>query len=159
MPLELHLAEEVSAPVPRFQHASAMLPDGRILVIGGWRHSGLSSYVPPLANVQIYDPSTNTWSEAASLKTARAQHAAVALPDGRILAAGGMNHAPLASTEIYDPSSDTWAKAAPLPQALYGHAIVAAGELVVVSGGFNQGPQANLHIYNAAADVWQTARS
>ncbi len=159
MPLELHLAEETSAPVPRCQHASAALPDGRILVVGGWRHSGLSSYVPPLASAQIYDPSSNTWVEAASLKTPRAQHAAVTLADGRVLVTGGMNHAPTASTEIYDPASDTWAGAASLPQALYGHSAALSGELVVVSGGFNQGPQAGLHLYDAGADAWHTARS
>lgn len=159
MPLEVHFAGEASAPVPRCQHASAALPDGRILVIGGWRHSGLSSYVPPLADAQIYDPGSNTWAEAASLKTARAQHAAVALPDGRILVTGGMNHAPVASSEIYDPMSDTWTKAASLPQALYGHAVAISGGLVMVSGGFSRGPQASLHIYNVGADAWHTVRS
>ena len=159
MPLEVHLAEEASAPVPRCQHASAALPDGRILVVGGWRHSGLPSYVPPLANAQLYDPAANIWTEAASLKTARAQHAAVTLLDGRVLVTGGMNHAPVASTEIYDPASDTWTGAASLPLALYGHAIAVSGGLVVVSGGFNQGPQSSLHIYNVGADVWQTVRS
>ena len=159
MPLDLHLAAETCAPVPRCQHASAALPDGRILVAGGWRHSGLSSYVPPLANAQIYDPHSNIWTEAASLKTGRAQHAAVTLADGRVLVTGGINHAPVASTEIYDPASDTWTGAAPLPQALYGHSVAVSGELVVVSGGFDQGPQASLQIYDAGADAWHTVRS
>jgi hypothetical protein len=156
--INLHLSGETSAPVPRCQHASGALPDGRILVVGGWRHSGLSSYVPPLANAQIYDPRANTWTEAASLKMGRAQHAAVTLPDGRVLVTGGMNHAPMASTEIYDPASDTWTGAASLPQALYDHSVAVSGELVVVTGGFNQGPQACLHLYDAGADVWHTVR-
>lgn len=159
MPPAVHFTREASAPVSRWQHASAALTDGRILVVGGWRHSGLSSYVPPLANAQIYDPRTNLWTEAASLKTPRAQHAAVTLADGRILVTGGMNHAPMASVEIYDPASDTWTGAASLPQALYGHSAAASGELVVVSGGFNQGPQASMHIYDPGADSWHTVRS
>ncbi len=150
--------EATGTPVPRYQHAAAPLADGRILIIGGWRHTGLAAYVPPLASVQIYDPAANTWTEAASLKTACAQHAAVALADGRILVTGGANHATLASTEIYSPISNTWTAAASLPQALYGHAAaLAAGGIVLVSGGFNQEPKASLYLYDAGADAWQTA--
>ena len=106
-------------PVTRCQHASAALLDGRILTVGGWRHSGLPAYVPPLADAQIYDPRGDIWTQAAAMKTARADHAAVTLGDGRILVIGGMNRIPLATSEIYDPSSDTWKEAAPMTQALY----------------------------------------
>ena len=110
------------SPTPRFQHSATGLADGRVLVTGGWRHSGLQTSVLPLGETQIYDASANAWSRAAFLNTARAQHAAVALADGRVLVVGGVNHAPLSDTEIYDPAADTWTRAAPMPQSRYGHA-------------------------------------
>ena len=143
--------------IPRYQHASASLGDGRILVAGGWRHSGLPAYVPPLNDAQIYDPGTNTWIEAAPLKMGRAQHAAVTLADGRILVVGGMNSAPLAGTEIYDPAADTWTLVAPMAQSRCGHSAACEGGLVIVTGGFNQGPLASIQIYDVAADAWHLA--
>ncbi len=145
-------------PITRCQHASATLADGRILVVGGWRHSGLPAYVPPLADAQIYDPNTDIWTQAAAMKIARADHAAVALADGRVLVIGGMNSVPLATTEIYDPFADTWTEAAPMKQALYSHAASFSDGLVVVTGGFKRGPLASTQIYDVAADAWRSAR-
>lgn len=146
------------SPTPRYLHSATTLADGRVLVTGGWRHSGLPAYVPPLGESQIYDASANAWTSAASLNTARAQHAAAALADGRVLVVGGLNHAPLAATEIYDPSSDTWTKVAPMAQSRYGHAASYSNGLVIVTGGFNTGPLASVQIYDVAADTWRLAR-
>jgi hypothetical protein len=149
---------EVCSPTPRYLHSAICLTDGRLLVAGGWRHSGLPSSVPPLGEAQVYDPAANTWSRAASLKTPRAQHAAVLLADGRVLVVGGLNHAPLAEAEIYDPRADTWTKVAPMEEARYGHAASVANGLVIVTGGFRHGPLASVQIYDVAADTWRLAR-
>ena len=145
-------------PISRCQHASAALADGSILVVGGWRHSGQPSYVPPLSDAQIFNPRTETWTQAAGMKTSRADHAAVALGDGRVLVIGGMNSVPLATAEVYDPYTDTWTQAAPMTQALYGHAASCADGLVVVTGGFSRGPLSSIQIYDIAADVWRSPR-
>ena len=145
-------------PTPRYLHSATCLTDGRVLVAGGWRHSGLPSYVPPLGETQIYDAAANTWNRAASLKTPRAQHTAVVLADGRVLVVGGLNHAPLAEAEIYDPVADTWTKTAPMGESRYGHAASFANGLVIVTGGFHHGPLASVQIYDVAADSWRLAR-
>ena len=146
------------SPTPRYLHTATELAGGRILVVGGWRHSGLPNYVPPLAEAQIYDASANLWSRAAFLNTARAQHAAVALEDGRILVVGGLSNVPLADAEIYNPAADTWAKVAPMAESRYAHAASFANGLVIVTGGFNAGPLASVQIYDVAADTWRLAR-
>ena len=53
----------------------------------------------------------------------RYAHAAVALPDGRVLAAGGMGgddtktkRVAQRSTEVFDPASTRWTAATPLPE-------------------------------------------
>ena len=136
-----------TAATPRFLHAAALLPGGDVLVTGGWRHTGLPNYTPPLASAQIFRTATNTWTDAAPMHTGRAQHTAVTLADGKILVAGGLSHVPLASAEIYDPITDTWTPAAPMPESRYGHSAVLAGDRVIVNGGFHLGPVVTVLIY------------
>ncbi len=144
-------------PLPRFGHSATLLADGRILVTGGWRHGGTSALNPPLASVQIYDPAGDLWTDAKPLKTARAEHASVTLPDGRVLVMGGLGHAALADAEIYDPSRNVWMPAMPMQQPRYGHAATLAGDRVLVTGGFAQQPQAGVLAYDIARGVWQAA--
>lgn len=148
--------QHATAGIPRCQHASAPLSQGRVLVAGGRRHSDLPVSVPPMAGVQIYDAQAGVWTAAASMHTARAQHAAVSLPDGRVLVAGGMGHAPLTSVEIYDPAADTWTAVSPMPQALYGHSAACTGGAVLISGGFSSSPpQSSFQSYDIASDTWR----
>ena len=68
---------------PRSQHTATLLKDGRILLVGGCR------MVARLANVEIYDPVSNTYQPTGSLNTPRSAHSATLLPDGRVLVVGG----------------------------------------------------------------------
>ena len=148
----------LAAPMPRFGHSATLLADGRILVAGGWRHGGASALNPPLAAAQIYDPAGDVWRNAAPLKTARAEHAAVALPDGRVLVAGGLGSGPLADAEVYDPERNAWTRISPMAQARYGHAATFSEGLVIVTGGFAQQPQAGVLAYDVAAEAWRPGR-
>lgn len=149
-------ALSATSPVARFQSAAAAL-NGGVLVTGGWRNTGLANYTPPLADTQIFTPGVNAWTEAAAMHTGRAEHAAVALDDGRVLVVGGRNHVPLASAEIYNPANNVWHQIAPMPEARYGLAAALVGGQVVVTGGYNQGPLATVLLYNIGTDTWQQA--
>jgi hypothetical protein len=86
----------------RSRLAAAPLPDGRVLVAGGY--TGTS----PLASAEAFDPATNSFSSAGigSLGTARYGAAAATLPDGRVLVAGGHDATSrLASAEIFAASN------------------------------------------------------
>src|SRR5262245_50795836 len=50
------------------------------------------------------------WIATGSLATARQQHTATLLPDGRVLVAGGTdsNGVVLSSAELYDPATHRW---------------------------------------------------
>ena len=49
----------------------------------------------------------DTWSPTGSMSTARSDHTATLLPDGRVLVSGGYGQR-LGSAEIYDPALGTW---------------------------------------------------
>ena len=88
----------------RAHHTATLLPDGKVLVVGG---ENVLYLVEPTA--EIYDPVANTWSAPrAEPITERSQHTATLLPSGLVLIAGGfdiVNGAltPLATAELYDP--------------------------------------------------------
>src|SRR5205807_2598496 len=63
--------------------------------------------------LEIFDGTTDSFRSARTLATARKDHAAAVLSDGRVLVAGGTavdgsgNATALASTEIYDAAADS----------------------------------------------------
>jgi hypothetical protein len=88
--------------VPRKEANSVMLPDGKLLVVGGAKGPG--SYRNPVKAAEIFDPSTGTWTLMAAQTAPRAHHStAVLLPDGRVLSAGHDRGTYLMTGEIYSP--------------------------------------------------------
>lgn len=94
-------------PPGRETHIAALLPDGRVLVAGGYDGAAISS-------AELYDPATDLWSLTEdSMEDARRGARGTLLADGRVLVSGGRWHngsywVYLDSAEIYDPATDTW---------------------------------------------------
>jgi len=87
-------------PKPRQDLAAARGVDGKIYVIGGVPRYGEENNQ---TTVDVYDPTTDTWSKGPDLRTARHGHTAVPTPDGKIYVVGGYGkHGPLASVEVLD---------------------------------------------------------
>lgn len=91
----------------RYSHTATALPDGRVLVVGGYPAqaslgTGRSS---ALSSVEIFDPVQRNWRPVASMQSARAGHAAISLGDGRVAVLGGYAEMALATVEIYDSRS------------------------------------------------------
>ncbi len=73
----------------RSQHNLVILPDGKVLVVGGANEVSLISTHGVLP-AEIFDPGTEQWTTVAAMATPRMYHSiAILLPDGRVLAAGG----------------------------------------------------------------------
>ena len=98
----------------RGQHTATRLPDGRVLVVGGtpegYLFGGGGVFGVGIASVEIFDPSSGSWSPVKSMSQNRTDHAAVLLDDGRVLVVGGTGDAALVldSSELFDPSTETW---------------------------------------------------
>src|SRR4029077_16174287 len=94
-----HPPGSLTDPNGRGNHASVVLRDGRVLLIGG------ISNVAFLSSAELYDPKTGTSTATGSMAHVRTIPEAVLLPDGRVLVAGGIqNSAALNTAEIFDPS-------------------------------------------------------
>jgi hypothetical protein len=135
----------------RYQHTATPLLDGKVLLAGGFHMEPAArgnTLAPPMSSVEIYDPGLRAWRPVASLQTPRARHAAVLLPDGRVLVLGGYFLDPLATAEIYDPQQDLWSPAPSLAMPRYDHAASLVAEQVIVTGGIYLNALSSVEVYS-----------
>ena len=89
------------------QREFTTLLDGRILVSGGC--DLISQICREIAESEIFDPVARTYTPVASMASPRTLHNTILLPDGRVLAAGGLYRgAALQTTEIFNPVTGRW---------------------------------------------------
>ena len=148
-----------SLKTARFHHTATLLTDGRVLVAGGAAGVGGER---PLKSAELYDPATGSWSEAASLNTARDSNTATLLPDGMVLvAAGRQSGIYLTSAELYDPATDIWLLTGSLDTGRVFHtATLLTNGMVLVVGGI-QGDiyLASAELYDPATGSWSDTGS
>jgi N-acetylneuraminic acid mutarotase len=98
--------------IPRSSHTATLLPDGRVLIAGGFDAEG-----KPLSDTEIYDPITRSFSLARPMDIPHADATATALADGRVLVVGGVAEVTdegrfiSRASELYDPSTGLWRNA------------------------------------------------
>jgi len=111
-------------PTPR-NHTAAGVVDGKIYVIGGRIGAAFIAASSDLANVEAYDPATDTWGRPlAKMPTARSG-LDVGVYKGRIYVAGGENqdffqHTAYHAFEAYDPATNTWSILPPMAIGRHG---------------------------------------
>lgn len=103
-------------PRPR-KNAAAVELGGLIYVVGGLTQGyGVGGLVPW---VDVYDPTTDTWTQAPDLPIPLVDHA-LTVCHGRIWTLGGLNEWPNVLSSVYSfrPGSDHWREELPLPEPL-----------------------------------------
>ncbi len=132
--------------MPRTSFDDILLPDGRVLLIGGFGRGTVA-----LAGADIYDPATSKFTATGSMANARVNFTATLLKDGRVLVTGGdqMNETALATAEIYDPATGTFSPTGAMLTARTDHdAILLRDGSVLVYGGQNEsGGQPTAELY------------
>jgi hypothetical protein len=150
--------------IARTHHTATLLDDGRVLVTGGIDVS-LSTYAVDrvLAAAELYDPGTNVWLPATSMRSRRMDHTATRLADGRVLVAGGLGSELNDRAEMYDPRADRWSDAGALPARTAHHAAtLLPSRRVLLTGGIGApgdsvtGPRAlaTTQVFDPTSDVW-----
>jgi hypothetical protein len=141
--------------VPRHNHTATLLNDGTVLIAGGSSRIGRN---PPtkVPCAELYDPTAKSFKLTGCLGTARDEHTATLLNNGKVLIAGGNANPPggyLASAELYDPATSTFSPAGMMGKMRYLHtATLLKNGMVLIAGGAdptrNAGAIADAELYN-----------
>jgi Domain of unknown function (DUF1929)/Bacterial Ig domain/Kelch motif len=74
---------------PRYTQTLTVLPDGKVLAVGGSTSMSQTADSTAVLSAEEWDPSADSWTTLASMQVPRIYHStAVLLPDGRVLVAG-----------------------------------------------------------------------
>jgi len=134
--------------------------NGKVYAIGGIDNNG--NY---LNRVEVYNPATNNWSQAAPMPTARGSLAAAVDAQGNIYAIGGLvsTGGPpqiLSTVEVYNPTTNSWGQARSMSLARYSLAAVtdAQGNIYAIGGislnGINESVANTVEVYNPTISGW-----
>lgn len=122
----------------RWKAGAGALVDGRVLVVGGFL-DGAGTTASPTS--EVFDPTTQTFSQGPSLTTARADFAFMRTSEGTLVAVGGCategGAAATDTLEVYDPALQQFVALEvhlPTPTTEAAVAALPAGGLLIAGG-------------------------
>ena len=156
--------------IPRSFFTTTLLPNGRVLAVGGRVHTGPGYYdYGAIAFADLYSPTTGKWRPTGTMTGSREDHATVLLSNGQVLAVGGttvnFNGITVASTELYDPATGGWTATGSMLQGRERHTATALqnGQVLVAGGDYYDGVNAGFlnecELYDPAVGTWSVTAS
>src|SRR5258708_391537 len=137
-----------SMNVARVGHTATLLPNGKVLVVGGssaFLAGGILGMLKnlkthpavALTSAELYDPSTAMWSLTGSTHYGRFGHIATLLSNGKVLVTGGYSKTGN-TAELYNPKSGKWTRTGSMqvPRDVATATLLPSGK-VLVAGGFD----------------------
>ena len=126
---------------PRCEHTATILKDGKVLIAGGGSGDYPSQTV--YRSAELYDPATGKFTATGQMTERRHKHAAILLPGGVVLVAGGSDnrdwHGEYSSAEIYDAATGSFRTTGSmsvsrfkLPEAVV---LLKSGKALIAGGG------------------------
>lgn len=122
-------------------HTVTNLPDGKILVVGGYDQN-----LNPIYECELYDVASNSWSIVGSIAIPRMFHLSV-LSNGKVMIVGGAQpiisgnqvdppYQSINSCELYDVVTQTWSTTSSMNHRRTQHAlaILPSGKVLTVGG-------------------------
>jgi hypothetical protein len=135
--------------------ATALLLDGRVLIIGG--SGGDPGMNEDLASAELFDPKTKRFTATGPMYQTQGRYAtATTLLDGRVLVVGGTDMSgmtPSTDAELYDPSTGRFSETGRTLVSPWYHTATRLkdGRVLVISGdGLNLGAGSATQIYDPA---------
>lgn len=116
----------------RCLHTQSLLPDGRVLLAGGFV-SAEGMLPPGNARLEIFDPRTGTFADAGDSSILRAAHTATTLADDRVVLIGGTA---LFAVECFDPHTGQLSEMGKIltPRAEHEATLLPDGKILVTGG-------------------------
>jgi hypothetical protein len=138
---------------PRLRHTATRLPNGRVLVIGGYSRTA-----------EEYNPESKTWSAVGNPIATHRAHTATRLPDGTVLVAGGAKSSSASVEELYDPTQGVWSPTGRMSTPRYDHTAVVLpdGKVLVAGGGSGESSGtvlATAEVYDPSTRQWSSTGS
>ena len=138
-------------------HTATLLPDGRVLVVGGGAEETAFEGGPRSASAEVFDPKGGHWAMISSMSDARMGFTATLLPDGRVLVAGGDGG--FAAAELLDPGTGTWTATGSMVEGRFGHTATLLDDgIVLVTGGCAcsdfRGALESAELFDPATGTW-----
>jgi hypothetical protein len=145
----------------RAAHTATLLPDGRVLIAGGFRQEGTAEIA--IASAELFDPTTDSFEPTRDMVEAHVGHTATLLPDGRVLIVGGFNAAGrTAAAELYDPRTGGFSQVAELaaPRASFTATLLPDGRVLIAGGETaNRRSQPMAEIYDPVTGTFSAGAS
>lgn len=160
-PLARSWSKTGSLRSPRAGHTATLLPNGTVLVAGGYADASSTGAV---RSAEIYYPDSGRWLPTGVMTSSRQAHAAVLLPDGNVLAAGGYaNGAYLSAAELFYSTAAAWRSAGSMTLAAgradYSATLLKDGRVLTVGGINAGGVTRGVETYDPASNAWSARTS
>ena len=146
-----------------FGHTATLLPNGMVLLAGGFVNS-VWDYGPSTSDngAGLYDSVTGVFSGTGNMTANRGDHTATLLANGKVLIAGGADQDPtgtgLASAELYDPSTGTFTQTGSMAVGRFLHTatLLQNGKVLIVGGALTSSsePVATAEVYDPSTGIF-----
>jgi N-acetylneuraminic acid mutarotase len=148
---------EASMPTARAALGVVASTDGRIFAIGGELSTSPSTVY---STVEVYQPTTNSWTTEASLPEPRSEFGSALGADGNIYIFGGHSTALVVDDLVYqyNPTTNAWSTRASLPTPrAFNQAVTGPdGKTYVVGGASGTSALNAVEAYDPVANTWTT---
>jgi hypothetical protein len=143
------LASAAAMLEPRSGHTATLLPDGKVLIVGGMRRNQ-DFY----KSAELYDPAKSKFQLTGEMSIGRVGQVAVLLRSGKVLIAGGwIGHGTTDSAELYDPATGKFTVIANMTtrRARPSATLLTDGNVLLAGGGDHDSPDGAI----ASAEIFR----
>jgi hypothetical protein len=130
------VSEIAAMHIARASHSSTLLPNGMVLIAGGFAGSG--GEYNPYITAELFDPSSGTFESVGNMSIGRSAHTATLLKNGKVLIVAGWTgrNDLRGSAEIFNPSTKQFVPTGNLVVERAGNtATLLADGRVLIAGG------------------------
>jgi len=134
----------------RCGHTASALPDGRVIVCGG---TGRPRFV---TETEIYDPTTDSFSDGPIMIFGHSYHAAITLPNGNILILDGTEYE-YPHSEVYDWQKNEFSVESRIASSESGHfaAMLPTGKILIGGGVSDEVKAVSSNLYDPQSNSYK----